>query len=373
MTYHPIEEPKHNPAAHRVWELVSLFQQAERAWVGLAWHIGKGYSDARDQQKGVLDNLHLELLAEINRSIFVLSIFTSGICGGLLGSIMGAAVRQIGDISKNTFAREFASATVDDAASQFGGTALDYLKKNGGNPGFEPPGGEHPLSYIAGMQSNISDFFTSLYKTIKQVILDIQSGKLRASEGERWYHYFSNAPFIHELPDPAVEHRDYQKEASLCLWIAWGAERDMGYWTGAWAEAFLQKPNSWVHTGYDQGVEYTNPDGTYRFYNLYSVYDDIKRWDPIIQEIATVDRKLVTFVTSYLPRVYIEYPFFSEWPEGYHLDVRRLMPLGFFSKIESAKAMSSYYMRYGMHMGRDAAKYAISEAFSGGSEFLRSK
>jgi hypothetical protein len=56
LTGRPIDEPK-TPGAHRVWELISIFGQAQGAWNGLAETAALGHAAAWKKQNDVLDKI----------------------------------------------------------------------------------------------------------------------------------------------------------------------------------------------------------------------------------------------------------------------------------------------------------------------------
>ena len=358
---HPIDEPENNPAAMKVYKLVNIFSQAQGAWLGLVDAIGHGYGVAYHNQQDVLAQIRFKLIAEINRRNFVEAIVAAGISGGMLGVLVGGMLNNADEI------RDLFSAMADDAASQFGGTAFDYFKTNNNKTPFQSPG-EDPTDYWSGMRANVSAIFSILHETIGKIIRDILTGKLPASAGESWFKYFSNVFFIKNFPALGRINRDFEKEASLCLWIAWGAERDFWYWDTAWDLA--------RHWGRDSVITRypVDPAGQMHHYTEWEIYDDIERWDPILAEIVRIDGTLAVFVQGFVPgwneHIVSGYP---NVRSGFHIDVRKLVELGLFSKMESAQAMSKYFARYGRHIGPDATKLALSDAFSGGHDLLRSK
>jgi hypothetical protein len=71
------------PAALRAWELVAIFQQAERAWLTLMDAIASGYSSAWDKQVSVLSDIQRKIQKDSDRACFILSVLTAGIGGGV--------------------------------------------------------------------------------------------------------------------------------------------------------------------------------------------------------------------------------------------------------------------------------------------------
>jgi hypothetical protein len=354
-----IEEPKNNPAAHRVWELLSLFQQAHDKWQGLVYGIAHGYSQAWYRQQDVLQNTKSKIQAERDFQCFIVSIFAAGICGGLMGGLIGGAFEKASQITDTI------AAMGDDAASQVGGSFFFVFQEKLSNSTFSSPGVE-PSTYESGMHKNVSVFFMGLQETIKQVIDDLLAGKMPASEAESWYQYFRNVQFIKNVPSSKYADSDFTRPASLCLWIAWGAQRDLKYWNKAWRIA-------------NDGPNRPHPVAVYDFHEqrrydeAHGYYIDIDRWDLIVDEIAHIDPKLVYWVRSAAPGLYDATGRNPQYA-GLHLDVRKLSLLGLFSNYSSALAMSRYLKASSTSetpMGASAARKLLASAFSKGSEFLR--
>ncbi len=368
---HPIEVPENNPAAQKVYKLVNIFSQAMEAWLGLVDTIAHGYGVAYHKQQDLLAGIKFKVDAEINRQNFVEAIVAAGISGGVLGAVVGGMFNNADGIIRQDQKsaegiRDLFSAMADDAASQAGGSAFDYLKAINTKNAFKSPG-EDPTDYWSGMRANVAAIFSILHESIGKIIKDILAGKLPASAGDRWYKYFSNIWFIKNFPALGRLNRDFEKEASLCLWIAWGAERDFWYWDTAWDIA--------QHVAYysEGAVNRTDPQGRGHEFNVWAVNHDIDRWDPILKEIARIEPTLAGFAASFSPGCSTGEVYY--WPRtgyGFHTDVRQLVLLGLFSKNESAQAMSKYFERYGRHIGPDAARLALADAFSGGHYLIRS-
>lgn len=334
-TGHAIEEPK-NPAAHRAWQLLSIFQQAEEGWLLLVSSLAAGYSSAWNRQISVLDDIKAKLQADNDRACFILSILTAGIAGGLIGGIASGAIRNVSTKTfKGAFINGFVTNSASDGASQFGGSAVSYFQSHGSNPFVSP--GIQPSTYSATMEKNVRLFFVGLHDHIADIIDDIESGKSPAQDGEQWYQYYRNASFIKSFPSAGdVSRYDFERDASLCLWIAWGAERDFAYWNKAWN--FVDNPPSDASGGI-----YINP-----LKMEYMKYlSDIPRWDPIIDEIREIDPTLEMRVKRGL-----EDDLYIPHRPGHvdasrlkaHIDVRTLKTLGIYSRIRSAQTLSGYLM-----------------------------
>lgn len=314
-TGHPIEKPK-TPAAERVWELLSIFQQAEDGWLTLVDAIAEGYSSAWYDQDKVLKDIAAQIQKDRDRACFVVSILTAGVAGGLLGGVASGAFRlgkdpSLLDILKQSFLTNAAS----DGASQFGGSAVSYFQSHGSDV-FSSPGTE-PSTYSAMMQKNVRLFFATLHDHVAGIVRDLESGTMAAGWGEKWYQCYTTLPCIENYPSAAdIAGHDFEKEAGLCLWIAWGAERDLAYWNKAW-QTVSNSPRAGIYGASIEYMKYLN---------------DISRWDPIIDAIGDIDPQLELQLTRSVV--------FSGTRQT-HLDVRALKNLGIHSKIRSAQAMSA--------------------------------
>src|SRR5260221_5330899 len=161
FTGQSIEEPK-SPAAHRAWQLLSIFQQAEEGWLLLVDALAEGYSSAWNRQVAVLDDIKAKIQADRDRACFILSILTAAVAGGLLGGIASGAVRRMGDTSFSAaFAKNLLTNAASDGASQFGGSAVSYFQSHGSNPFASP--GIAPSTYSATMQKNVRLLFAGFH------------------------------------------------------------------------------------------------------------------------------------------------------------------------------------------------------------------
>jgi hypothetical protein len=332
FTGRAIEEPK-SPAAHRAWQLLSIFRQAEEGWLLLVDALAAGYSSAWYRQVAVLDDIKAKIQADRDRACFILSILTAGIAGGLLGGIASGAVRRMGDSSFSAaFAKNFLTNAASDGASQFGGSAVSYFQSNGSNP-FASPGIE-PSTYSATMQKNVRLLFAGFHDHVADIVDDLESGKAPVQDGEQWYQFYRSSPLIQSFPSAKdVGNYDFERDASLCLWIAWGAERDFNYWNEAWRT--IDNPPRGLFGMYPVGAPEQNKYDVYR--------NDIPNWDPIVAEIREIDPTLEMRVkrsANFLyPSLNLIIPTTITKRET-HIDLRTLRSLGFHSRIRSAQLMS---------------------------------
>ena len=214
FTGRAIEEPK-SPAAHRAWQLLSIFQQAEEGWLLLVDALAEGYSSAWNRQVAVLEDIKGKIQADLDRACFILSILTAGHAGGLIGGIASGAVRTMKDGSfKEAFNKNFVTNAASDAASQLGGSAVSYFQSHGSNP-FASPGIE-PSTYSATMQKNVRLLFAGFHDHLAEIVDDLESGKSPAEDGEQWYQYYRSASCIQPFPSKAdVNGYDFERDASL--------------------------------------------------------------------------------------------------------------------------------------------------------------
>ena len=333
FTGRAIEEPK-SPAAHRAWQLLSIFQQAEEGWLLLVDALAEGYSSAWNRQVAVLEDIKGKIQADLDRACFILSILTAGLAGGLIGGIASGAVRTMKDGSfKEAFNKNFVTNAASDAASQLGGSAVSYFQSHGSNP-FASPGIE-PSTYSATMQKNVRLLFAGFHDHLAEIVDDLESGKSPAQDGEQWYQYYRSASCIQSFPSKAdVNGYDFERDASLCLWIAWGAERDFAYWNEAWKT--IENPANFIGTALGLGSREQIKYDSYK--------SDMSNWDPIMAEIRQVDPTLEMRVKRSAP---FRFPtgnlIFSPTTitkRETHIDLRTLRSLGFYSRIKSAQVMS---------------------------------
>ena len=312
LTGHPIERPgTPQTGALRVHELLEVFDQAQKAWSNLMHEVAAGYASAWSDQNTVLDGVKNDLQKDQDRAMFVLSILTAGFAGGLLGGIASGALKNMKEPSRfATFAKNFATNAASDAASQFGGSAVSFFQSHPGNP-FKSPGVE-PSQFAETMQGNVGLFFQSLTEQIGSVISDFGSGKYREDDGEQWYQWYMGKPLVKTFPSTNdIRSGNYETEASLCLWLTWGAERDIPYWNKAWDTV--------------QGRRGRNP------FDLAMYVSDIKRWDTVIEaQIKGIEPHLVNFIQS-------------TFEGDAYVDLRKLKTAGTFSSIQSAQTLSRHF------------------------------
>lgn len=84
FTGHPTEKPK-TPGALRVYELLQIFVDASSAWDNFVTYLARGYGRAWDRQNEVLGDIRKKIEDNEARAMFILSILTAGVGGGLVG------------------------------------------------------------------------------------------------------------------------------------------------------------------------------------------------------------------------------------------------------------------------------------------------
>jgi hypothetical protein len=321
FTGHPIEKPK-TPDALRVFELISLYQQARNGWEDLVSALADGYSAAWHEQDEVLKGISAQIQQDHERACCVLSLLTAGVAGGLLGGLASGVFRNMASDQTflKTFQQGFLTNATSDGASQFGGSAVSYFQSHGSNS-FASPGID-PTTYAEKMRRNVGLFFGVLHDFIAIIIRDLESGKLPPGCGEQFYQTYKALPYVDPCPSPDdITDHDFKNEAGLCLWIAWGAERNLSYWNNAW-QAVTSAPRLSVPGAVTSGAA-----GSYAKYLI-----DISRWDPIIKALVAIDPQLEPQVKRSLV---------IGGKRQDHIDVRTLKNLGIHSKIPSAQVMSA--------------------------------
>jgi hypothetical protein len=353
LTGHPIPEPKNNPVAHRVWETLDLIRQAYEGWDDLVWVSAKGYNEAWKQQVKVLTGRKSKLEQDRDRNMFILSIFCSGFGGGLLSGVLAGVFREGSEIVADVARAElslaaqdasgramiaattaFGESFLDNAGSQVGGGILPFLQNGLGGSTFESPGVD-TVTFIADMKANLAMFFSGLRASAAYAYSAALAGKLKASQAETFYQAMAGLPFVETFPShDDLKARNFQAEASLCLWIAWGARRDFRYWNQAW-DAMSHPPAPEPAAAAAFGGADTSL-GKY-------VYD-MQFWELILDEIRTIDPHLVAHVLTR-----------TVTPGGMHFDIRKLKNLGMYSSFESAQRLSGYFLAPNMPTDRTTA------------------
>ena len=180
------------------------------------------------------------------------------------------------------------------------------------------------------MQGNVGLFFQSLTEQIGDTIKAFQSGTYREDDGEQWYQWYMGKPLVNTFPSTNdIRSGNYETEASLCLWLTWGAERDMPYWNRAWDTV----------QGRRRGASLPE---------LMTYVSDIKRWDPVIEaQIKGIEPHLVNFIQS-------------TFKGDAYIDLRKLKNAGTFSSIQSAQTLSRHFS-----MGKGAKADAAAELLQG--------
>ena len=312
---------------------------------------------------------------------------------------LSTAERVIASQARNVQAgnvRDVVSAVGDDAASQIGGTALGYVQEKLARSAFAPPGPK-PVNFYLAMQTNVNVFFTGWEETVQRVQKEMLIGKIPVSRAERWYRFFLNLPSIHTFPAKQDFEGDFKKEASLCLWIAWGAERDFPYWDKAWmaADQGLLNGPATVTLGFYDDAKATRHELSRES------YEDILRWDSLKSVISEINPDLVIYASRFAAGLRMDAdetlsdkvadafkagtrargnaylaqagstkrlatepvkPISVKY-SGMHIDVRLLKDLGLYSKFKSAQAMSHYFQVPQKPMRPEAARKILGSIF----------
>ncbi len=170
------------------------------------------------------------------------------------------------------------------------------------------------MDYYQSLIGNIGLLFQKFRELVQDVIDGLDSGESPQQDGERFYRYFTGLSCIRSFPSTNdIQSRAFEREASLCLWITWGAERNFKYWNEVWnavKNPRLRDSPRWLD---------------------YLI--DIPRWDPILVEISNIEPHLENFITT---TVYGET----------HIDLLKLKYVGLFSTIRSAQALSGYFRKH---------------------------
>ena len=315
----PIEEPK-TKGAHRVWDLVSIFQQAEDGWRGLAFAMGEGYSSAWHEQMRLLTDVKESIQHDIEQANFILGILTAGVAGGLMGPIMAGGIAKLGlEEAKKSLVSSVITGLGTEGAKR---TATRYLNESVsfGRDAFSPAGPD-PTTYGDRMQKNVSALFMMLRRVIAGIIKELEDGNRPLAEGEEYYQGFKKHPAVATFPDDRdVSGDDFETNASLALWITWGARRDFPYWDRIWIAATK------------------NPKNSFETMAKAGAMHEISRFDEIYLELGKL-----TPAGLYATGVRLD----GDW----HLDVRKLKDLGRFTQDDSLNAMSVYFDRPHKPMG----------------------
>jgi hypothetical protein len=323
MGYHgrPIEKPK-TPGALRVWELDSIFGDAEAAWRGLAHAMGKGYSLAWGKQQTLLNAVKESIQHDIERANFILGILTAGVAGGLMGPIMTGAFAVAKGVEQS-LARKMTASLVTSLTSEGAKrTATRYLNESVsfGKDAFSPVGPD-PTTYGEGMQENVSTLFMMLRRVIAGIIKELEDGNRPLADGEEYYRGFMNHPAVAAFPDDRdIDDDEIEKNAGLALWITWGSRRDFPYWDKIWIAATRQSDNQYIIMLREAAIH------------------EIARFDDILVEIARLSGAALVAAAVRLD---------GDW----HLDIRKLKDLGKYTQDDSLKAMSEYFDRPHKPMG----------------------
>lgn len=320
FTGHPIEIPK-TPGALRVHELLSIFEQANKAWDTYVKFLALGYSSAWDRVNDVLGDIWKEIEESEARAMFVLSILTAGVGGGLVGGVASGVLTNTVQAAEKGFfkvaANSSATNAASDAASQAAGSVTSFFLSHGGGQAFNSPGPK-PLNYYLNLSGNLDLLFAKFRELAQDLINDLDSGKIPQKDGEEFYQYFVRLSCIRAFPserdiESRRQSRAFEREASLCLWITWGSERDFKWWNEAWSA--VRNPRL-----RDAG-------------RILNDMVDIPRWDPILEEISNIEPHLINFIQTSVGR-------------KTHIDLRKLKAVGLFSTIRSAQALSFYFCKY---------------------------
>jgi hypothetical protein len=90
----------------------------------------------------------------------------------------------------------------------------------------------------------------------------------------------------------------------------------------------------------------------YEYSEELGFYLDMQTWDePIQAEIRKIEPLLILHVLEYV-----------KYDDKYHLDVRKLMRMGLWSKFESAQRLSGYFLVPNLPMNRKYAKQILLSA-----------
>jgi hypothetical protein len=325
----PIEKPK-TPGALRVYDLLDIFTRARLDWGTYAFAIGAAYADEWNAQKDCLSGIRADLLLELERANFVMSIVTAGIAGGSVGWAMSGGFIKTAEVENvlGKFGAEVAKGLGSEAAKKTASMAFSKAKVSGER--FEPAG-TNTTAFSNNMQTNVGVFFMGLERGIAELIRDLESRGAPYAEGDGYYQAFLKLTAISSTPDDRdindVKIKQFHRDLGLSLWIAWGAARDFSYWNKKWQ---IVDP-------------VLNPHGT----GSYTAGQEIVRWDPILDEIRRLDATLVPFVTS------SGMIGFSGWDP--HLDIRKLKSMGEHTRIDSLKTLSRYFNSKGRDWGHDDA------------------
>ena len=249
-----------SPASLHLHYLQSELLDARTIWEQLATQVALGYTDALDMQEKTLQDMKKAIQRDafspeltIEVVMFVLSVTSVGLAGGVVGGLIAPWVRKAGDEVAKIVYRTAVSGVAQQAAKVLvnqGATKLDkYLSsnsyQNGRDDPFKPVGPRELLVDLR-LRARIASAFGPIQEAVDTMIAAANDKSANDLTGQAILNGFrQNCPLLTDAPEQSEipSEDDAERAAELALWVAWANERDWSWWNEQykWLD-----PNLWA-------------------------------------------------------------------------------------------------------------------------------
>ena len=225
-----------SPASRPLHMLQSELLAAKAIWEQLGIRILRGYDAAYSIHKKTLKDMELEKKAALSNDalIFVMSILSVGMAGGLMGSVIAPWVEKAGSMAAKKIFRASVVAGV-------GTQALQTITDAGVKKLWETnvPGAPYkpvlpdPSKIDIDIRDRIASVFGPILEALDTMIAKANDIEAPEVVGQKILNGFreeckllTDKPFQAQIPTI----QEASNAAELAMWIAWANQRDWFQW-----------------------------------------------------------------------------------------------------------------------------------------------
>jgi len=232
-----------SPASGPLHMLQSELLSAKAAWEQLGVRIAKGYTTAYGKHVQTLaavkrkrDNMEASKEATADGLIFVFSIVTVGLAGGIVGGLMGPWIKKQSESTAHFVFKEAIRGLAQQAAKDLTKAGDEKLKKLASVATDDPYTTNSPkeIAVDQDIRDRIGSAFGPVLEGIDAMIDEANRVGARAAAGQDILNNFRQAcPLITDKPaqDDIPSEHTVATAAELAIWVVWANERDWNQWT----------------------------------------------------------------------------------------------------------------------------------------------
>jgi hypothetical protein len=203
--------------------------QCKTHWEKYGNAVNGAYAYAWHRQEFILTqikkNLDASQKAREAMLTFALNLLTVGVGGGVAGALAKKAYAGASDELKK-WAVETAKEKIKEPIKKGTEWSYKHLASEPAEEAFKPAG-ISPDQYGSELMEGIEDRAGML----DDALVEVTKTSVTLGGAKKLTEDLVNSPFMQEMPSRNITSDMLKPKASLALWLAWGWNRDVAYWS----------------------------------------------------------------------------------------------------------------------------------------------